>query len=720
MEKDTMQELLKQYFGYEEFRSGQKEIINQILSGADVLAVMPTGAGKSICFQIPAMMMNGITVVISPLISLMKDQVDSLSQAGIKAAYINSSLSNTQLDRVISNAVNGQYRLIYVAPERLENPSFVELMKSLAVSMVAVDEAHCVSQWGHDFRPSYTKIADMVAALPCRPVIAAFTATATPQVKDDIIKLLKLESPYTLTTGFDRENLYFEVAKPKNKTQALFQYLENNKEKSGIIYASTRKTVEMLCDRLNQAGFAAQRYHAGLSESERTQNQEDFIYDRVNIMVATNAFGMGIDKSNVSFVIHYNMPKTMESYYQEAGRAGRDGEKAECILYFSASDIITNKFFIENNSDNTDKSAEYQKLNEIIDYCNTDKCLRAYILHYFSDTTAQKDGNCGNCGNCNNETEQTDITVEAQKIMSCMKRAGERFGSGVICSILRGKHTQKIAAMGFDQLSTYGIMKEYSDSTIQELISFLVVKGDLELAGDKYPVLKLNQSSYEVLTGKKSVTIKRAISMQRESSNEINQTDVALFEILRELRREIAEEENVPPYVVFSDVTLRDMCGKYPTQNNELLAIKGVGAHKLEKYGERFLAAIQDYVEEHEIKVDKSAFYTTQPEHRAKSNKSGTDTKRVSYDLFQSGLTVDEIAAQRGFTISTIEGHLLDCYAQGMPMDVSMIVSEEQQAQILDAIEQVGGEKLRPIKEALPEEISYAAIKFVLAKSELN
>ena len=715
-----MQELLKQYFGYEEFRSGQKEIINQILSGADVLAVMPTGAGKSICFQIPAMMMNGITVVISPLISLMKDQVDSLSQAGIKAAYINSSLSNTQLDRVISNAVNGQYRLIYVAPERLENPSFVELMKSLAVSMVAVDEAHCVSQWGHDFRPSYTKIADMVAALPCRPVIAAFTATATPQVKDDIIKLLKLESPYTLTTGFDRENLYFEVAKPKNKTQALFQYLENNKEKSGIIYASTRKTVEMLCDRLNQAGFAAQRYHAGLSESERTQNQEDFIYDRVNIMVATNAFGMGIDKSNVSFVIHYNMPKTMESYYQEAGRAGRDGEKAECILYFSASDIITNKFFIENNSDNTDKSAEYQKLNEIIDYCNTDKCLRAYILHYFSDTTAQKDGNCGNCGNCNNETEQTDITVEAQKIMSCMKRAGERFGSGVICSILRGKHTQKIAAMGFDQLSTYGIMKEYSDSTIQELISFLVVKGDLKLAGDKYPVLKLNQSSYEVLTGKKSVTIKRAISMQRESSNEINQTDAALFEILRELRREIAEEENVPPYVVFSDVTLRDMCGKYPTQNNELLAIKGVGAHKLEKYGERFLAAIQDYVEEHEIKVDKSAFYTTQPEHRAKSNKSGTDTKRVSYDLFQSGLTVDEIAAQRGFTISTIEGHLLDCYAQGMPMDVSMIVSEEQQAQILDAIEQVGGEKLRPIKEALPEEISYAAIKFVLAKSELN
>jgi ATP-dependent DNA helicase RecQ len=442
-----MQVLLKQYFGYDEFRSGQKEIINQILSGADVLAVMPTGAGKSICFQIPAMKMDGITVVISPLISLMKDQVDSLSQAGIKAAYINSSLSSAQLDRVISNAVNGLYRLIYVAPERLENSDFIELMKSLSISMVAVDEAHCVSQWGHDFRPSYTKIADMVAALPHRPVVAAFTATATPQVKDDIIKLLKLKNPYTLTTGFDRENLYFEVAKPKNKMQALLQYLEGNRDKSGIIYASTRKTVEMLCDRLNEAGFTAQRYHAGLSESERTQNQEDFIYDRVNIMVATNAFGMGIDKSNVSFVIHYNMPKNMESYYQEAGRAGRDGEKAECILYFSASDIITNKFFIENNSENTDKSAEYQKLNEIIDYCNTDKCLRAYILHYFGDAAAQEEGNCGNCGNCNNETEQTDITVEAQKIMSCIKRAGERFGSGVICSILRGKHTQKIATI---------------------------------------------------------------------------------------------------------------------------------------------------------------------------------------------------------------------------------------------------------------------------------
>jgi ATP-dependent DNA helicase RecQ len=720
LEKKEMQALLKQYFGYDEFRSGQKQIIEQILSGKDVLAVMPTGAGKSICFQIPAMMMDGITIVISPLISLMKDQVDSLSQSGIKAAYINSSLSNLQLDRVISNAMSGMYSLIYVAPERLENSDFVALLKNLTVSMVAVDEAHCVSQWGHDFRPSYTKIADMVASLPHRPVIAAFTATATPQVKEDIIQLLKLNNPYTLTTGFDRENLYFEVAKPKNKMQALVQYLENNKGKCGIIYAATRKTVEMLCERLNEAGFPASRYHAGLSESERAQNQEDFLYDRVNIMAATNAFGMGIDKSNVSFVIHYNMPKNMESYYQEAGRAGRDGERAECILYFSASDIITNKFFIENNSENTDKSAEYQKLNEMVDYCNTDKCLRAYILHYFGDAEAREDENCGNCGSCKNETEETDITVEAQKIMSCIKRAGERFGSGVICSILRGRNTKKIAEMGFDQLSTYGIMKEYADSTIQELISFLIVEGSLDLSGDKYPILKLNLSSYEVLTGKRKVSIKRAIQKQQAISKEDTQTDTALFEILRELRKEIAGEENVPPYVVFSDVTLREMSGKYPTQNSEMLTIKGVGAHKLEKYGDRFLTVIQDYVEKNQITVDKSAFFIVEPEHHTKSAKSGTDTKRTSYDLYQSGLSITEIAEQRGLTQSTVKGHLLECCLQGMPMDVSAIVSEEQKKQIMDAIEQVGSDRLKPIKEALPEEISYSAIKFVLAKNELH
>lgn len=716
MENKDMQALLKQYFGYDEFRSGQKQIIEQILSGKDVLAVMPTGAGKSICFQIPAMMMDGITIVISPLISLMKDQVDSLSQSGIKAAYINSSLSNLQLDRVIGNARSGEYSLIYVAPERLENADFLALMKSFAVSMVAVDEAHCVSQWGHDFRPSYTKIANMVASLPHRPVIAAFTATATPQVKEDIIKLLKLENPYTLTTGFDRENLYFEVAKPKNKMQALVEYLENNKGKCGIIYAATRKTVEMLCERLNEEGFPTLRYHAGLSENERAQNQEDFLYDRINIMAATNAFGMGIDKSNVSFVIHYNMPKNMESYYQEAGRAGRDGERAECILYFSASDIITNKFFIENSSDNTDKSAEYQKLNEMVDYCNTDKCLRAYILHYFGDTATREDENCGNCGNCSNETEQTDITVEAQKIMSCIKRAGERFGSGVICGILRGRHTQKIAQMEFDRLSTYGIMKEYADSTIQELISFLITEGSVELAGDKYPILKLNPSSYEVLTGKRKVIIKRAIQKQQAISKENTQTDAALFEILRELRKKIAEEENVPPYVVFSDVTLHEMSGKYPTQNSELLTIKGVGAHKLEKYGGHFLSAIQDYVEKNQVAVDKSAFFSVEPKCHEKPAKPGTDTKRTSYDLYQSGLSISKIAAQRGLAPSTVEGHLLDCYVQGMPMDVSAIVSEKQQVQIMDAIEQVGRGRLKPIKDALPEEISYAAIKFVLAK----
>lgn len=588
--------LLKQYFGYDGFKNGQSEIIDNIVKGTDVLAIMPTGAGKSICYQIPALMLEGVTIVISPLISLMKDQVDTLCEMGINAGFINSSLSLAEFRKVVANARLGVYKLIYVAPERLGTDSFLELIQSIKISMVAVDEAHCVSQWGHDFRPSYRDIPQMLKNLPKRPVLAAFTATATPLVKDDIIKLLKLNNPFSLVTGFDRENLYFEVLKPENKFNQLLEYLTNVKGKSGIVYASTRKTVDSICERLNKKGYSATRYHAGLSESERSINQEEFIRDRIPVMVATNAFGMGIDKSNISFVIHYNMPKNMESYYQEAGRAGRDGEKADCILFYSAADIVTNKLFIENGSEAGDKTGEYQKLNEIVSYCNTDKCLRAYILGYFGER--DMDENCENCGNCNNDVKHTDVTVEAQKIMSCIRRMGERFGSAVVADVLRGSNTEKIRTMGFNTLSTYGIMKEYSKETIKELISFLISEGYIILHGDQYPVLRLNGLAAEVLKGSKIVTIKRVINKQKPAEADKNLTiDKGLFENLRLIRKKIADQQNVPPFVIFSDATLKDMCRKCPASDEEMLRVSGVGAFKLDKYGQQFLSAIKSYME---------------------------------------------------------------------------------------------------------------------------
>lgn len=714
MQNIKISTLLKKYFGYDEFRNGQREIIEHILNGTDVLAIMPTGAGKSICYQIPALVFDGITIVISPLISLMKDQVDALSETGIKAAFINSSLSLTEFKNVVANAKMGMYKLIYVAPERLETDGFMELIQSIKISMAAVDEAHCVSQWGHDFRPSYTKIAKILDKLPERPIIAAFTATATLQVKDDIIKLLKLDHPYSLTTGFDRGNLYFEVIKPEDKFAHLIEYLSNNKDKSGIIYASTRKTVESLCEKLNKKGYPSVRYHAGLSENERTKNQEDFLYDRTPIMVATNAFGMGIDKSNISFVVHYNMPKNMEGYYQEAGRAGRDGEKAECILLYSASDIITNKFLIENSGENTDKTGDYQKLNEIVDYCNTDKCLRAYILDYFGEKDTKE--HCSNCGNCNNDIERTDITLEAQKIMSCIKRMGERFGSIVVADVLRGGNTQKIRTMDFDKLTTYGIMKEYPKDTIKELISFLVAEDYIALEGDQYPILKLNNTAYEVLQGSEKVTIKRLITKQKTCDAKTADIDKELFEILRAIRKQIADKQNVPPFVVFADATLKDMCKKYPVNEDEMLRITGVGAIKFEKYGEQFISAIKSYVETHNIEVSAQVHSKQKKERVRKNNETKIDTRMETYELYKNGLNINEIAVARGLTASTIESHLVDCAEKGLQVDAERFISKEFEPQILEAIRQCGTEKLKPIKEALPDEVSYGAIKFMILK----
>lgn len=586
-------QVLQEYFGYSSFKDGQEAIIDRILKGQDVLGIMPTGAGKSICFQVPALCLGGTSLVISPLISLMKDQVDTLDEMGIKAAFINSSLDAGAYRSIMSNARKGEYKMLYIAPERLDTDSFKELLSELEVTLVAVDEAHCVSQWGHDFRPSYLNIKEMIDDLPQRPVVAAFTATATPRVKEDIIKLLGLREPYVLVTGFDRENLYFHVEKPSDKFSCLLNLVKKHSKSSGVVYCSTRKTVEAVCEKLNKKGIAATRYHAGLDEGERTSNQEAFIYDKAQVIVATNAFGMGIDKSNIRFVVHYNMPRTMENYYQEAGRAGRDGEKSDCILLYSSADIVTNKFLIENSGENTDKAGEYKKLQEMADYCNTSGCLRGYILRYFGEKEQLLQ--CGNCGNCLSATEQTNITEEALKILSCIKRTGERFGSGMITDVLKGSASERLRELGFDKLSTYGIMKEYSKGTIKAIIAYLTAERIIIIKGEKYPVLALSPNAGEFIKESPQLMMNHQIVKERPGrSGPEPGTANELFEVLRRIRKEIADNKKVPPFVVFSDATLRDMCTKLPATLEDMLDVSGVGKFKLEQYGSYFLKAINE------------------------------------------------------------------------------------------------------------------------------
>ena len=649
---ETAKQLLKKHFGYDNFRKGQEEIISHILNKQDCLAIMPTGAGKSICYQIPALTFEGTTIVISPLISLMKDQVDSLIQNGISATFINSTLSTNEYFQTIENAKLGMYKIIYVAPERLNSDTFISLLNQLNISMFAIDEAHCVSQWGHDFRPSYTEIANIILNLKKRPVVTAFTATATELVKTDIINLLKLSNPFTLTTGFDRENLSFSVETPIDKKSYLLDFLNNHKQSSGIIYCLSRKNVDNLYEELLKQNFSVSKYHGGMTDKAREENQNNFVFDKTSIMVATNAFGMGIDKSNIRFVIHYNMPKDLESYYQEAGRAGRDGANSECILLFNRSDIVSNKFLIEQSGSASAKLVEYQKLNDMVDYCNTDKCLRKYILEYFGEKTDYE--NCNNCSNCNSEIESTDITTDSKKIMSCIKRMRERFGIGLVTDVLKGSKTAKIKSMKFDDLSTYGIMSDYSKDTIKELISFLVSENYINCVGDQYPILTLTPACADVLFNGKQVFIKRKIEKVKVKSVGIAY-NTELFGILSSIRKKLAEELNVPPFIVFADSTLIEMCLIYPTTLDELY-----------NYGKYFLHEIQKFVEEHNIekKSNVVAEIKSKKIKIPKEPKAEKEpTKITTYNLYISGKSIEEIALLRGMTQRTIENHLLECYA---------------------------------------------------------
>lgn len=723
---DTMDkaiELLKKYYGYESFRKGQSEIIANILSHKDVLAIMPTGGGKSLCYQIPAMLMDGTTIVISPLISLMKDQVDTLQQMGVDSAFINSSLSMSELNKIMYEAGQNKYKLLYVAPERLESDGFIELMRNIRISMIAVDEAHCVSQWGHDFRPSYLKIKNLKELSKNNPIISAFTATATPEVKEDIINLIGLNEHYEIITGFDRANLKFTVERINKKFPYILNYVEKNKGKTGIVYCLTRKLTDEVCSRLVSSGYKAVRYHAGLSDVERSKNQDDFLYDNADIMVATNAFGMGIDKLDIRYVIHYNMPKNIESYYQEAGRAGRDGEPSDCILLFSPQDIVMNNFLIDNSiSDQLSKANEYAKLRDMVNYCNTDKCLRRNLISYF-DSSYDID-NCHNCSNCLSEIESKDITIEAQKILSCIYRMGENFGSNVIIDVLKGSLSQRIMSLNFHKLSTYGILKEYHKDTLKEIISYLISDGYINVSGDKYPVLHISSLGHSVLRGKQQVSIKKILASNVESINKSIEYNKDLFEILRALRKGIAEKLRVPPFVVFSDATLKDMCIKYPLTKADFLKVVGVGEVKAEKYGSKFMDSIKEYINNNNINLEDIKILATAKkteeitDNKEKENNVSKkeDTRTVTYELYKEGKTVVDIAKIRGLATITVENHLLDYANLGYEIDYRHFVSEETERLIVEAYSQIGGDKLKPIKEALPPEITYTEIKFALAR----
>ena len=602
--------LLQRVYGYNSFRPGQEDLINGVLSGRDVFGIMPTGGGKSMCYQLPGLLMNGVTLVISPLISLMLDQVMALKSAGVSAAFINSTLTGPQVSAVYRNMLAGKYKIVYVAPERLDYPGFSNVAAQIPIDFIAVDEAHCISQWGQDFRPSYLRIVNFINELPRRPVVGAFTATATEQVRKDVEKLLGLQNPVRTVTGFDRPNLYFDVRKPELKDRELKSLMAERKGRSGIIYCSTRKKVESVCDQLKDWGYAATRYHAGLEEQERKANQEDFLYDRKPIMVATNAFGMGIDKSNVSFVIHYNMPKSIEAYYQEAGRGGRDGSDAECILLYNGSDAHLAKYLIENGNENEEldpvqreqiRQQDLKRLEAMQLYCKTTTCLRGYILEYFGQKHPEV---CGNCGTCKGIYENVDITREAQMILSCIYRIqdmlGYSLGLNLIGNVLRGSKVKRVLELKLDTLSTYGLMKDRGRSEIHAMIDHLEAEGYLK-TDSEFQTIELTGEAAKVLYRGQKVIIKMEKEPEKENAVPVQKLageQADLFDCLKELRAQLAKEAGVPAYVVFSNATLTDMAKKRPKTLSEFKRVSGVGELKAAWYGKAFLELLKKYAEE--------------------------------------------------------------------------------------------------------------------------
>ncbi|MFK4469123.1 DNA helicase RecQ [Bacillus sp. RC252] len=696
------QELLASYFGYSSFRRGQDETIKNVLDGKDTVCIMPTGGGKSICYQIPALVFEGTTLVISPLISLMKDQVDTLVQNGISATYINSSISITEANQRIQLAKQGHYKLLYVAPERLDSMEFVDQLIDMKIPMIAIDEAHCISQWGHDFRPSYLHIHRILDYLPEKPLVLALTATATPQVRDDICSTLEINQENTIMTTFERENLSFSVIKGQDRNAYLADYIRQNQKESGIIYAATRKVVDQLYEDLGKAGVSVSKYHAGMSDHDRNEQQELFLRDEISVMVATSAFGMGIDKSNIRYVIHYQLPKNMESYYQEAGRAGRDGLDSECILLYSSQDVQVQRFLIDQSTGESRFSNELEKLQNMTDYCHTEQCLQSFILQYFGEEPKE---DCGRCGNCTDDRESIDVTRESQMVLSCMIRTNQRFGKQMIAQVLTGSKNKKVIEFNFHTLPTYGLLSNRSVKEVSEFIEFLISDELIAVEHGTYPTLKVTEKGKEALLGKVNVLRK-----ERVETRQIVQ-DHPLFEVLREVRKEIAQGEGVPPFVIFSDQTLKDMCAKMPQSDSELLTVKGIGEHKLVKYGSHFLQAVQHFIEDNPNYAE--TIKTEVVSESKKSGKASVNSHLETYEMYKQGIDLDEIAKERSLSRQTIENHLIRCFEDGMEVEWNSFVPAEYESLIETAVQNAEG-GLKSIKDQLPNEVSYFMIRAYL------
>lgn len=711
-------EVLKEYYGYDSFRERQEEIITSILDGKDVVTIMPTGGGKSICYQVPALILDGLTIVISPLISLMKDQVDNIKNMGIKSAYINSTLSENEIKSILNDVIKNEVKILYVAPERLESTEFLNLITRVKISQIAVDEAHCISQWGHDFRSSYRRISKFIDLLVYRPIITAFTATATDEVRRDIINLLRLNEPKIFITGFDRKNLKITIEKAVVKKQYILDYINSSEGASGIIYCATRKDVDIIYEMLIANNIKGERYHAGLNDEERRLAQERFIYDQANVMVATNAFGMGIDKPDIRYVIHYNMPKSLEGYYQEIGRAGRDGEESECIMLFSPSDVQTQRYIIDiGTSNSVRKEKEYAKLQTMVNLIYTQECYRKYILNYFGE---EYEGNCNKCSNCDTEQSKEDKTIDAQKVISCVYRVKRGYGVGMLVDVLRGSKNKKLLDLKLNEVSTYGIMKDYSKDNLTEFINTLIALGYLNYGGE-YPVVSLNNNSMEIVKGKRTVWI-REHKINKASFT----VDNELFEILRRLRHEIAVSEKVPPYMVFGDSTLKELSSRMPVDKEQMLEVSGVGERKYDKYGQQFIEKIMNYLNSNNINhiwISKAKSDISIEEK--KNNIEGSkNIKEKSYintvEMLRVYGSLRKTAGERELTLTTIISHVEKYISEGnsidFKIDFSDIFNEQDEEIVKEVIKNVGFNKLKAIKEQVPSNISYDVIKGIILK----
>jgi ATP-dependent DNA helicase RecQ len=702
--------LLQKYFGYTSFYPLQEDIIKEVLEQRNVFVLMPTGGGKSLCYQLPALLFDGVTIVISPLIALMKDQVDGLLANGIQATFINSSLSYSEINVRRRSLSNNKIKILYIAPERLVMPEFLQFLQGLKVSLFAIDESHCISEWGHDFRPEYRQLNILKEKFPGVPVMA-LTATATPIVQKDIISQLKLSGCRIFKASFNRKNLYYRVKPKDNPYHQILQYLEDRKRDSGIIYCQSRKSVESLSARLQSEGYHALPYHAGLTPEVRTENQERFIHDDVEIIVATIAFGMGIDKPDVRYVIHYDLPKSIEGYYQETGRAGRDGLHSDCILFFSYADKFKIEHFIEQKEDKKEREVAYKQLRDLISYCEGNICRRRLLLLYFGEKFDE--ANCNNCDVCLETKERFDGTIAAQKIISCIYRVGERFGVNYIIDVLHGSKNQKVLQNKHDKIKTYGVGKEYSKSEWQTFIRELIQLGYVKLDGDKYPVLKLNEKSKNLLRcGDKVYLTKIAEPLHIQQDKGDEGYDPILFEHLRVLRKTIADKEGVPPYIIFHDTSLKEMSTYYPQNLSDQRRISGVGEQKLNKYGEIFLKVMVDYCKQHNIKP-KPVIHKYS-EFAVRQQK--TLTTQTTLELYRQHLTIQEIAKKRGLALSTIVSHLERLILNGDDISIDSLVAFEKEECIRHTLKDSGMKFLNPVKERLGDDYSYEEIRLVRAK----